>query len=203
MTDANITTINQKLKEAEQQKDEAIKAKLEAEDKVATLRQALQYYTSSKWIHGSPEAPIIEDDGDVARKALGKVIHNDEFYTRLEIAENENASFHILIRPLLEELKLCGWEEDYAITMLNQIIAYSERVDSDNPTIADIAAIHTLYASKLESLCRDIADIADSTGMNTVNLNMAILLAYESSYNYIMSQHKNYMLLKKLAESQE
>jgi hypothetical protein len=198
MTDVVMALMDYEMKKAQKERDEAVKAMTEAQDKNVRLRGALLYYTNNQAMMGGQ----LVDDGMVAREALDEHPQDETYYTRLELAENENAAFHILVRPLLAELKLCGWGEDYATYMLGEMVKSKARVDSKDPTVADMFAINTMYASKLEDLCRDIAKIADPSGVNQANLDMTILAAYESSYKYVMDQHKDPTPLEKMVEEE-
>ena len=125
------------------------KGRLEALDQVAHLRQALDNYTSGNC-----------DDGSIAQEALGEVIHNDEFYTRLEKAEHENDSFHLLVTSLLEDLKAVGWD-DYHTFMLNEIIKYRADRKIDWPSPAEQVAIYRIYLQRLEERLYSACDMLD------------------------------------------
>ncbi len=180
-----MDNLENRIKEIEKLLAESSKTKLELEDRVANLVSALEFYkTATEVISGEKT-----DIGDIARDALAD-LPDQNYYTRLEKAENENTAFCILITSLLKDLKGCEWEDDYNTTMLNEMIAVNTANNSDKPTIAELAAIHTLYASSLEGMCNDLADLIDPEGINKIGLRAVMLAAYNKSFDQIMSNRK-------------
>lgn len=104
-------------------------------------------------------------------------------------AEDENNAIKLLLRPLLLELKICGWEEDYTTFMLGDM-AGNGRVDQVEPTISELAGIYTLYSGKLEDLVFAMADIIDPKN-GKARSTESLAKAMKICKDYIMGNRKD------------
>lgn len=136
---------------------------LETEDYNAHLRRALTYYIYSKWMRGNVE----EDDGEVARVALAEKIHDVDWYTRLELAEDECNSLRLLIRPMLKEYKkYIDNGEDYYTVMLDSILSPTERVDTTELTLPEQLKVYMRYSEELLKTLTELCNIIRPSGLN-------------------------------------
>lgn len=125
---------------------------------------------------------------DITEQLKELIEQRDEAVKDKLEAEAENAAFHLLVKSLLEDLKIAGWEDDYTSFMLQTITDSNKVVNDERPTIVEAYAISSLYASKLEGLCVDLTKIIDSEGSHMVTITQTMLAIYNDSYKSIMAK---------------